>query len=91
MATLSAWDDPASFAWSDGAWTGRQLAGGVIYELHVGTFTREGTLDAAIGRLPHLVELGVTHVELLPVNGFNGTHNPGMHQGFSGWENHHSS
>jgi maltooligosyltrehalose trehalohydrolase len=50
---------------------------GLIYELHVGTFTREGTLDAAIGRLPHLVELGVTHVELLPVNGFNGTHNWG--------------
>lgn len=74
---LSAWDDPASFAWSDHAWTGRQLAGGVIYELHVGTFTPEGTLYAAIGRLPHLVELGVTHVELLPVNGFNGTHNWG--------------
>ena len=74
---LSAWDDAASFVWSDAAWTGRQLAGGLIYELHVGTFTREGTLDAAIGRLPHLVELGVTHVELLPVNGFNGTHNWG--------------
>ncbi|RKS89940.1 maltooligosyl trehalose hydrolase [Microbacterium sp. AG790] len=74
---LSAWDDAASFVWSDAAWTGRQLAGGLIYELHVGTFTREGTLDAAIGRLPHLAELGVTHVELLPVNGFNGTHNWG--------------
>lgn len=74
---LSAWDDAASFVWSDAAWTGRQLAGGLIYELHVGTFTREGTLDAAIGRLPHLVELGVTHIELLPVNGFNGTHNWG--------------
>lgn len=74
---LSAWDDAASFAWTDAAWTGRQLAGGLIYELHVGTFTREGTLDAAIARLPHLVELGVTHVELLPVNGFNGTHNWG--------------
>jgi len=74
---LSAWDDAASFAWTDSAWTGRPLAGGLIYELHVGTFTREGTLDAAIGRVPHLVELGVTHVELLPVNGFNGTHNWG--------------
>ncbi|WP_061782440.1 malto-oligosyltrehalose trehalohydrolase [Microbacterium hominis] len=74
---LSAWDDPASFAWTDAAWTGRQLAGGLVYELHVGTFTHEGTLDAAIGRLPHLVDLGVTHVELLPVNGFNGTHNWG--------------
>lgn len=74
---LSAWDDPASFAWSDAAWTGRQLAGGLVYELHVGTFTPQGTLDAAIERLPHLVDLGVTHVELLPVNGFNGTHNWG--------------
>lgn len=74
---LSEWDDPASFAWTDAAWTGRQLAGGLIYELHLGTFTPEGTLDAAIERLPHLVDLGVTHVELLPVNGFNGTHNWG--------------
>ncbi len=74
---FSAWDDAASFAWTDAAWTGRQLAGGLIYELHVGTFTPEGTLDAAIERLPHLVDLGVTHVELLPVNGFNGTHNWG--------------
>ncbi len=65
------------FAWSDGDWTGRQLAGSVIYELHLGTFTPEGTLDAAIGRLDHLLELGVDLVELLPVNAFNGTHNWG--------------
>lgn len=74
---LSAWDDGSSFRWTDQDWTGRQLAGGLLYELHVGTFTPEGTLDAAIGKLPHLVDLGVTHVELLPVNGFNGTHNWG--------------
>ncbi|CAI9390385.1 malto-oligosyltrehalose trehalohydrolase [Microbacterium sp. T2.11-28] len=73
----SAWFDPTAFAWTDAAWTGRQLAGGLIYELHVGTFTPEGTLDAAAARLSHLVELGVTHIELLPVNGFNGTHNWG--------------
>lgn len=73
----SAWFDPAQFAWTDAAWTGRQLAGGLIYELHVGTYTPEGTLDAAASRLGHLVELGVSHVELLPVNGFNGTHNWG--------------
>ena len=48
-----------------------------IYELHIGTFTPEGTLDAAIDRLDHLVELGVDFVELLPVNAFNGTHNWG--------------
>ena len=66
-----------SFPWTDAQWTGRQLAGSVIYELHLGTFTPEGTLDAAIERLPHLVDLGVDLVELLPVNAFNGTWNWG--------------
>ncbi|KAA9149816.1 malto-oligosyltrehalose trehalohydrolase [Microbacterium lushaniae] len=73
----SAWFDPSRYTWNDASWTGRQLAGGLIYELHIGTFTPEGTLDAAIGRLDHLVELGVTHVELLPVNGVNGVWNWG--------------
>lgn len=58
-------------------WPGRELRDGVIYELHVGTFTPDGTLDSAIERLGHLVELGIAFVELLPVNGFNGTHNWG--------------
>ncbi len=49
----------------------------MIYELHIGTFTPEGTLDSAIERLDHLVALGVDFVELLPVNAFNGTHNWG--------------
>ncbi|GAA3646971.1 malto-oligosyltrehalose trehalohydrolase [Microbacterium marinilacus] len=66
-----------AFEWTDDRWTGRQLAGSVIYELHVGTFTPAGTLDSAIERLPHLVELGVDLVELLPVNSFNGTWNWG--------------
>ena len=69
--------DPGAIAWTDGAWTGRQLAGSVIYELHVGTFTPEGTFDAAIGRLDHLRSIGVDLVELMPVNAFNGTHNWG--------------
>ena len=69
--------DPAAFAWTDGAWTGRQLAGSVIYELHVGTFTPEGTFDAALGRLDHLRSIGVDLVEVMPVNAFNGTHNWG--------------
>ncbi|MGK2875642.1 MAG: malto-oligosyltrehalose trehalohydrolase [Nocardioides sp.] len=69
--------DPGAFAWTDQDWTGRQLAGAVIYELHVGTFTPEGTLDAAISRLDHLVSLGVDLVELMPVNAVNGTHNWG--------------
>lgn len=84
--------DAGAFAWSDGTWTGRQLAGGLIYELHLGTFTPEGTLDAAIGRLDHLVALGVTHVELLPVNAVNGAWNWGydgvlwyaVHEGYGG-------
>ncbi len=65
--------DHAEFAWTDDAWHGRQLPGGVVYELHVGTFTEGGTFDAAIDRLEHLVDLGITHVELLPVNSFDGT------------------
>ncbi|GLZ33625.1 malto-oligosyltrehalose trehalohydrolase [Lentzea sp. NBRC 105346] len=62
------------FEWSDHAWTGRALPGGVIYELHIGTFTAGGTFDAAIEKLDHLVDLGVTHVEVMPVNSFDGTH-----------------
>jgi maltooligosyltrehalose trehalohydrolase len=69
--------DPNDFAWSDREWTGRQLAGGIVYELHIGTFTAEGTLDSAIDKLDHLVSLGVAFVELLPVNAFNGIHNWG--------------
>ncbi|MEU0538072.1 malto-oligosyltrehalose trehalohydrolase [Amycolatopsis tolypomycina] len=65
--------DHAEFAWTDDAWTGRQLPGAVLYELHIGTFTEGGTFDAAIERLDHLVDLGITHVELLPVNSFDGT------------------
>jgi maltooligosyltrehalose trehalohydrolase len=69
--------DHSAFPWSDGAWTGRQLPGSVLYEMHVGTFTPEGTFDAAVERLDHLVDLGVDLVELLPVNAFNGEHNWG--------------
>ena len=74
---LSQTYDPASFVWTDEAWTGRQLAGSCVYELHVGTFTPEGTLDAAIDRLDHLISIGVDLVEVMPVNSFNGTHNWG--------------
>jgi len=58
-------------------WAGRPLGNAVLYELHIGTYTPDGTLDSAIERLDHLVELGVDFVELLPVNSFNGTHNWG--------------
>ena len=66
--------DPAAYSWSDEQWTGRQLPGSVIYELHVGTFTPEGTLDSAVDKLDHLRSIGVDFVELLPVNAFNGDH-----------------
>ncbi|HEX7746689.1 MAG TPA: malto-oligosyltrehalose trehalohydrolase [Micromonosporaceae bacterium] len=69
--------DHSAFAWTDSGWTGRQLPGGVLYELHVGTFTPDGTFDGVIERLDHLVDLGVDLVELMPVNAFNGTHNWG--------------
>ncbi|MCD4536587.1 malto-oligosyltrehalose trehalohydrolase [Nocardioides sp. cx-169] len=69
--------DPSSYVWGDDGWTGRQLAGSVIYELHIGTFTPEGTFDAALGRLDHLRSIGVDFVEVMPVNAVNGTHNWG--------------
>jgi maltooligosyltrehalose trehalohydrolase len=74
---LSRTFDPQAFDWTDAGWKGRQLAGGFIYELHLGTFTPDGTLDSAIAKLDHLVSLGVDFVEVLPVNGFNGSHNWG--------------
>lgn len=74
---LSRTFDPAGHEWEDQSWTGRELAGAVIYELHIGTFTPEGTLDAAAGKFEHLRSIGVDFVEILPVNAVNGTHNWG--------------
>ncbi|WP_197375139.1 malto-oligosyltrehalose trehalohydrolase [Mycolicibacterium baixiangningiae] len=65
---------PAPGAWTDDSWAGRSIEGAVIYELHTGTFTPEGTFDAAIDKLDYLVDLGVDFVELMPVNAFGGTH-----------------
>ena len=59
---------------ADSAFQARPISSAVIYELHVGTFTPDGTFDAAIGHLRQLADLGVTHVEVLPVNAYNGTH-----------------
>jgi maltooligosyltrehalose trehalohydrolase len=65
--------DHGAFGWTDSAWQAPPLSQAVIYELHIGTFTRQGAFQAAIEKLDHLVELGVTHVELMPVNEFSGT------------------
>ena len=64
--------DHGAFPWTDRHWRGVPLPGAVLYEMHVGTFTPEGTFDAAIGRLDALAELGIDAVELLPCNAFAG-------------------
>ncbi len=68
--------DPSRFAWTDEGWRGPRdghgVLGSVVYELHVGTFTEEGTLDAALGHLDHLLDLGVDVVELMPLAAFPG-------------------
>ena len=64
--------DPASFRWTDAGWQGLAPQRQVLYEMHVGTFTREGTYAAAEAHLPALKELGITCIELMPVNEFSG-------------------
>lgn len=89
---LSRTFNPGAHQWQDSGWQGRELQGAVIYELHLGTFTPEGTLDAAAAKLDYLAGLGVDYIELLPVNAFNGTHNWGydgvqwfaVHEGYGG-------
>jgi malto-oligosyltrehalose trehalohydrolase len=79
--------DHGRFGWTDRGWPGRPLAGSVVYELHVGTFTPEGTLDAAVDRLDHLAELGVDLVELMPLASFDGRHGWG-YDGVALWAVH---
>jgi maltooligosyltrehalose trehalohydrolase len=79
--------DHGAFGWTDTRWLGAPVGGAVIYELHVGTFTPEGTLDAAIGCLDHLVSLGVTVVELMPLAAFPGEHGWG-YDGIGLWAVH---
>jgi len=69
--------DPRLYPWKDVGWAGRPWEEAVIYELHIGTFTPEGTYAAAMERLEHLAELGVTAIELMPVNDFPGRWNWG--------------
>lgn len=86
--------DQAAFAWTDAEWQASPIANAVIYELHIGTFTREGTFDAAQQRLAYLKDLGITHVELMPVAAFPGKYGWGYdgvdlfapHQAYGGPE-----
>ena len=86
-AGWSAVVDHERYVWRTADWPGRTLPGAVLYELHAGTYTPEGTLDAAAARLEHLVELGVTHVELMPLCPFPGRHGWG-YEGVSLWAVH---
>ncbi|MDK8768436.1 malto-oligosyltrehalose trehalohydrolase [Corynebacterium freneyi] len=78
--------------WRSADWTGRILPGGLIYELHVGTYADSGDFAGVVKRLEHLVDLGVTHVELMPVQPFGGDRNWGydgvswhaVHEGYGG-------
>ena len=69
---LSRLVDHSAFEWHDQLWQGPPLANAVIYELHVGTFTPEGTFDSAIPKLDYLKDLGITHVEVMPIAAFDG-------------------
>lgn len=81
--------DPGAFAWDEGGWAGLDLRGLVIYELHVGTFTPEGTFAAAAEGMAALAELGVTAIELMPVATFPGERNWG-YDGLYTWAPHPS-
>jgi len=64
--------DHSIFQWSDAGWRPPMLSSAIVYELHIGTFTPEGTFDSAVGRLEYLKQLAITHVELMPVAEFSG-------------------
>jgi maltooligosyltrehalose trehalohydrolase len=64
--------DHKKFLWTDANWQPPPLSSAIIYELHIGTFSPEGTFDGAAKRLDHLVNLGITHVEIMPVAEFSG-------------------
>lgn len=69
--------DPASYAWQDAGWRGRPWSEAVLYELHIGTFTPEGTFQAAVAKLDHLAQVGITAIELMCLADFAGAWNWG--------------
>ena len=69
--------DPGAYDWKDDNWRGRPWHEAVVYELHVGTFSPEGTFAGAIAKLDHLVETGITAIEIMPVADFRGRRNWG--------------
>jgi malto-oligosyltrehalose trehalohydrolase len=69
--------DPTAYNWGDAGWKGRAWEEAVVYELHTGAFTPEGTFRAAIGKLDHLVALGITAIEIMPIGEFPGRRNWG--------------
>jgi len=69
--------DPNASRWTDSNWRGHTLEKSIFYELHVGTYTREGSFDALIQHLPYLVDLGITTLELMPIAQFPGSRNWG--------------
>jgi maltooligosyltrehalose trehalohydrolase len=64
--------DQKAFEWHDGRWQAPPLASAIVYELHIGTFTPQGTFDSAIERLDYLSDLGITHIEMMPVAAYAG-------------------
>src|SRR6266478_6312769 len=64
--------DPTQFEWTDSKWRGVQMKGQIIYEMHVGTFTKEGTWRAASEQLAELARIGITVVEMMPIADFPG-------------------
>ncbi len=71
---LSRLVDQNQFQWGDQNWQPKPLSSAIVYELHLGTFTPAGTFLSAIEKLDHLIALGVTHVELMPVVEYSGNH-----------------
>lgn len=69
--------DISTFSWTDKSWTNHPLGDYVVYELHVGTFTREGTFDGVVSKLDYLKDLGITAIEIMPVAQFSGARNWG--------------